>query len=76
METRNETKLGTLGWMGVGASVLAAELLFEESLTHAFKRGLDNPRTKYLVLGGMAVTNLHLLGLMPRPIDPFYLAEK
>lgn len=76
METRNETKLGTLGWMGVGAAVLAAEVLLEESLTHAFKRGLDNPRTRAVVLGGLAVTNLHLLGLMPRHIDPFYVAEK
>ena len=75
METRNETRLGTVGWMAVGATVLAAEVLLEESLTHAFRRGLDNPRYKPFLLAGMGITALHLTDLLPKPIDPFVALE-
>jgi hypothetical protein len=74
-ETHNLTRQGTIGWLLVGATVVGAEVYFEESLTHAFQRGLDNPRYRPLVLGGLAVTVLHLTRLLPRPADPFYLIE-
>lgn len=75
METRNETKLGTLSWLAVGATVLGAEILGEESLTHAFRRGLANDRYRPILLGGMAITALHLMDKLPKPADPFVMIE-
>lgn len=73
--TRNETKTGLLGWGLVGAAVIGAEVIFEESLTHAFRRGLDNPKYRPYMLGALAVTSLHLMDRLPRPVDPFILIE-
>jgi len=67
---RNQTRMGTVGWACVAAAVVASEVFFEESLSHAVGRGLDNPRYRPLVLGSMAVVNLHLLRALPRHIDP------
>lgn len=75
-DDKNQTRLGTIGWLAVGATVLAAEVCLEESLTHAFGRGLDSSRYRPLVLGAMAVTNLHLLRLLPHNLDPIYAIEK
>jgi len=74
--TRNETALGTLSWIGLGAYVALADRYVEESLTHAFRRGLDNPRYRPVLLGGMVITCLHLLDALPRPVDPYYAVEK
>lgn len=73
---RNQTRTGTLGWVGVGAAVLAAEIICEESLTHAFRRGLDSNRYRPFLLGGMAITALHLCDKLPTACDPFVIAEK
>ena len=72
---RNQTRTGTLGWVGVGAAVLAAEIICEESLTHAFRRGLDSNRYRPFLLGGMAITSLHLLDLLPSSVDPYRYLE-
>lgn len=68
---RNQTNVGILGWASIACAVVAFDGMAEETLSHAFKRGLDNPKYRPVVLGALAITNLHLLGLLPRPIDPF-----
>ena len=73
---KNQTKLGSLGWLAIGAVALAWDVWGEETLTHAYRRGLDNPRTRALVLGGTALTVLHLTDNIPRSIDPYYALEK
>lgn len=73
---RNEGHSGTYGWAAIGLFVLAFDYLSEESLTHAFHRGIENPRSRAFVLGTLAVTSLHLLDLIPHSpveLDPFYL---
>jgi hypothetical protein len=73
METRNETHIGTLGWAAIGAFVVAWDVKCEESLTHAFRRGYNNPRIRPLLLGAVAITLAHLIDAIPHQIDPFYL---
>lgn len=64
---------GTLGWAALAAGVAAWDLLAPETLTAAFKRGTENVHTRPFVVGALGVTALHLLGVLPRQIDPFYL---
>jgi hypothetical protein len=72
MRRTNETTNGTYGWLALGAFVLAWDLLASETLTHAAKRGLENHHTRPLVIGGIGVTALHLLQVIPERFDPFY----
>lgn len=72
----DQSNVGVIGWMALGAGVLAWDLYASESLTHAFRRGLDSSRYRPILLAGMAVTALHLLDKLPPAGDPFVLAEK
>ena len=66
--------MGTAGWAAIGGFVVAFDLLSNESLTHAFERAResDNMAVKALALGTLAVTTAHLVGVIPRQVDPFY----
>jgi hypothetical protein len=70
--THNETTNGTYGWLALGAFVLAWDLLAEETLTHAAKRGLENQHTRPIVAAGIGITALHLLQVIPEHLDPFH----
>lgn len=69
---RNETHAGSIGWLAIAGFVAVFDLLSSESLSHAFTRGMQNEYSRPLVLGGMAVTALHLLDVIPHQYDPFY----
>jgi hypothetical protein len=71
--THNETKSGTVGWLAIGAFVVAWDLLAEESLTHAAERGLANPHTRPAVIAGIGITACHLLHIIPKHLDPYHL---
>jgi hypothetical protein len=58
----------------VGAGIVAWDLLAPETLSSAFRRGAENERTRPYVLAALGVTALHLLGALPRQVDPFALA--
>lgn len=74
--TRNETNLGTIGWAVTLIGAALWDVCAEESLTHAFRRGLENRHTRPIVLGSLALINAHLLHVIPERIDPFCIAEK
>lgn len=69
--THNESRHGTYGWIALAGIVALADVYLEETLSHAFGRGLDHPKYRPYVLGALAVTNLHLLRVLPEPVDPF-----
>lgn len=64
---------GKYAWLGLAAGVAAYDLLSDDSLTASFKRGAENPHSRPFVYGALGVTAMHLCGLIPRAIDPFYM---
>ena len=66
------SKAGTAGWVGLGIYVAAWDILAPETLTSAFKRGREHKAASPLVVGALGVTALHLMGVLPEKIDPFY----
>jgi hypothetical protein len=66
-------KTGKYAWAALATGVAAYDLLSDDSLTASFKRGAENPYTRPFVYGALGVTAMHLCGLIPRAIDPFYL---
>lgn len=71
-----KSKVGSIGWLGIAAGVLAFDVLAEESLSSAFSRGTENPRTRPFVLGALGITALHLLDVLPPAIDPIDTAVR
>jgi hypothetical protein len=70
-----ESRAGTYAWAAIGAFVVSWDLLAPETISHAFHRGVENPRTRALVLGGLAMTAAHLVGhIIPKQVDPFHVA--
>lgn len=70
--THNETKFGSVSWALLAGGVFLLDKLGEESLSHAFQRGLHNSHSRPFILGALAVTSMHLLDVIPHEIDPFY----
>lgn len=62
----------TYAWTGILASVTAYELTCPqgETLSERLDPLLES-RSRYLVIGGIAVTAAHLMNLIPERIDPF-----
>lgn len=71
--THNESKVGSVGWALLVGGVFLFDKLAEESLTHAFQRGIHNSQSRPFVLGALAVTACHLLDVIPERYDPFNL---
>jgi hypothetical protein len=73
--TRNETHIGTLGLVAIIGSVVLWDVYAEETISHAYGRYLDNPRTRLAAVGLLAITGAHLLRALPHhpiELDPFY----
>lgn len=73
MRSHNETNQGSVGWALLAGGVLLWDRLAEETLSHAFQRGLNNSLSRPFCLGALAVTAAHLLDVIPEKTDPFYL---
>lgn len=65
------SRRGEVGWIGLAAFVIAWDMFAGETMSSAFRRGLENERTRPFVLGGLGITALHLLNALPEPYDPF-----
>jgi len=72
----NHERQGTLFWAGLAAYVALCDVFGKETLTSAFARGVENPRTRPFVIGALGVTALHLLDAIPHEpieLDPFFM---
>jgi len=65
------SRMGTLGWVACAAGVAIFDIVANETMSSAFRRGLENPKTAAPVIGAWAVTTAHLFGVLPERIDPF-----
>lgn len=63
------SKIGSVGWLGLAASVVIFDVLAEETLSSAFSRGTENPRSRPFVIGALGITALHLMDALG-PLDP------
>jgi hypothetical protein len=66
---------GLVKWSILAGTIIALEIIGEETLTSAFNRALEHDKMKYVALGALAFTASHLLGTTPREVDPFYLIQ-
>jgi hypothetical protein len=59
-------------WLAIGAFVLVYELACPkgELLSEGVDRALE--RHKYLTVGAIGVTALHLVNVLPSSVDPFH----
>ena len=62
----------TLAWGAIGAGVAAYEMLCPqgETLSERLDPLLEG-RSRYIVMGGIAVTAAHLMNLIPDRLDPY-----
>lgn len=66
---------GLVKWAVLGVCIATLEFVGEESLTHAFERARAHPVGRVVAIGGLAITASHLMGKIPRRIDPFYVIQ-
>ena len=67
---------GEIAWAAIGLGVAAYDVwamnTSHETLTHVAHRQLERPGRKFLMIGIIGATALHLLDVMPRRYDVFY----
>ena len=61
---------GTTGWIALAAGVIVWDLLAEETLTGAFRRGNLSPVGRVVVMAGWGILTGHLFSVIPPRIDP------
>lgn len=69
-----ETLVGTIGWAGLTAGVVAWDVLASETLSSAYDRYLEHSVKKWLAIGSVVMTGAHLLNIpehfgIPDPIE-------
>lgn len=64
------------GWIGLGLGVAAYEIACPkgETLSEGVDRALEQPLSRVLALGGIAITAAHLANVLPQKVDPFHYA--
>lgn len=58
-----ESHMGSMGWAGLIAGVVAYEILGAETLSSAYDRYLAHPVKRFLAIGAVAITGAHLLNM-------------
>lgn len=71
MKTHNQTHWGTAGWFGLAVYCAAWDYVAEETLTHAWQRGMEKFPWNFMLAGALGATALHLAGILPRKADPY-----
>lgn len=64
----------TIAWGTVAAGIAAYDFMCPEgeTMSERVDSWLENPRTRILAIGAVAITASHLLNLLPERIDPFH----
>lgn len=62
--------MGTIGWAGLTAYVLAWDMFATETLSGAFGRAVLHPRARWPVVLSWTITTAHLFGVLPSRYDP------
>lgn len=67
-------KPATIAWGVLAAGVAAYEIRCPEgeTLSEGVDRALENKKFKSIVVGGIAVTALHLCNVLPERLDPYH----
>ena len=68
---QEQKHVGHIGWLIIGAIVVGWDRHIPDTITSAFRRGLENPKTRPLVVGATVATIAHLVGRIPKGWDPF-----
>lgn len=68
-----EHKQSKLAWVGLVGGVAAYDILCNEgeTLSEEMDRMLES-RARFIALGGVAITALHLINVLPNNIDPLH----
>lgn len=71
-------KPSTLAWCGLAAGVAAYDTLCPsgETMSEGVDRALENPFSKIMAIGAIAVTAAHLANILPERVDPFHQVLK
>lgn len=64
---------GTVGWILLGAGVLAWDLTAPETLSEAFRRAHQHPASKVVVIAAWGTLTLHLFNKIPERADPLHM---
>lgn len=64
---------GNLKWGVLAGTILALEVIGEESLTHACHRARETAVGKVAIPVALGVTVAHLMDWIPHQYDPYYL---
>ena len=75
-EKHNSTKIGTWGWVGLAAYVVAWDLVASETLTHAAHRAVETPLGRAAVTATVGYMGLHLLHHIHDSVDPLVVIPK
>ena len=59
-QKKSETNIGALGWASIGAFALGWDCFAEQTLSNFAHERISDPRTRYLALGALAITAIHL----------------
>lgn len=65
----NKETIGTAGWIGLTAYVVAFDVLAPETLSSAMDRYLEDDKTKYIAWAVGGVVTAHLFNLIPPEYD-------
>jgi len=60
----------------IGAFALWWDATREDTLSNGVDRALENPYTRYLAIGAVALTALHLVNVLPQKADPYHYIAK
>jgi hypothetical protein len=64
---------GAGGWIAVGIAVAIAEIADSETMSHAFRDGLEHPVVGPVICITYGLLTAHLFGVIPQKYDPFVL---
>lgn len=70
-----ESHRGVIGWLGLAAGIIIFDVKSPDSLSAAAHRGMEHPIGKYAIPLAIGATALHLMNLVEREHDVFYLRE-